>query len=266
MVRRITPVTERCQPPSSVTRGARPPPPSARAPPPRAADGAGLRRAGAATAPGSTALPLPLLLRPLQPRGARAPRRPSPRRRRADCAAACPACGACRPRYPARMGPPPPRRPRCRAGTVRTESLPARSFARLGVVRRGDEGSARGRMRVERRFHVLVRRLARPLHPQLLEQERERLFQIGPDHRPHALGQIPEPLLEGTDRLLAALIEELLFGVALLPFFLRLGLDPRAHLAPQLCRQRGVLHDDRLEDRRHVDLDRLARPADATGG
>src|SRR6266705_4390249 len=217
MVRRITPVTERCQPPSSVTRGVRPRPPPAPGPLPRAACGAERRRADAAAARGSTAPPLPLL-RPLQPRGALAPRPPSPRRRRAGCAAASTACGACRPRLQAQTESPPPPRRRYPAGTPRTRSRPPdRSFTRLGVVGGGDEGRAGGRMRIDGRLHVLVGRLARPLHPQLFEQEGERLFQIGPDRRPHALGQIPEPLLEGTDRLLAALIEELLFGVALLP-------------------------------------------------
>src|SRR6266699_3979073 len=193
MVRRITPVTERCQPPSSVTRGAR---------------------------------PLPLL-RPLQPRGALAPRPPSPRRRRAGCAAASTACGACRPRLQAQTESPPPPRRRYPAGTPRTRSRPrGRSFTRLGVVRGRHQRGAGGGVRGEGWLHALVGRLAGPLHAQLLEQEGEGFLEISPDRRAHALRQVPEPLLEGPDRLLAALIEELLLGIALLPFFFLLGLDP----------------------------------------
>src|SRR5882672_6128851 len=248
MVRRITPVTERCQPPSRVTRGALPPPPSARGSPPAAA-GAGPPRAGGAAAPASRPpLPLPRRRPRRRPhrrtRAARAPRPPCPQPRRAGCAGACPVCGGCHHRPRAQTGSPRPPRRRCQAETTRTPPPSCdRSFTRLGVVRRGHEGGARGRVGVEGWLHVLVGRLAGPLHAQLLEQEGERLLEVGPDGRPHALRQIPEPLLEGPDRLLAALIEELLLGVALFPLFLRLGLDPLVHIPPQIGRQGAVLHD-----------------------
>ena len=74
-------------------------------------------------------------------------------------------------------------------------------------------------MRVEFRFHVPIRDRPRALHPQLLEQECERLLEIGADARANVLGQVPEATLERADRLLATLVEELLLAVALFALF-----------------------------------------------
>src|SRR6266568_6478258 len=263
MVRRITPVTERCQPPSSVTRGARPPPPPPPGPLPRAAGGAERRRAGAAAARGSTAPPLRPRRhpppRPPSPLPATpAPRPPSPRRRRAGCAGASTVCGACRRRLRAQTESPPARRRRYPAGTPRTRSLPpGRSFTRLGVVGGGDEGRARRRMRIEGRLDVFVRGLARALHAQFLEQERERPLEIGPDGRPHVLWEIPHAPLVGADHLLAALVDELLLGVALLPLVLALGFHPGVQLGAQVGGELGMIEHEILEVRGEVNLHRL---------
>src|SRR3989442_11870438 len=58
-------------------------------------------------------------------------------------------------------------------------------------------------MGIELWCDIAVGRRPRALHAELLEQEREGLLEIGADFRPNNLWEIPEPLLEGTDRLLA---------------------------------------------------------------
>src|SRR2546427_12922611 len=113
-------------------------------------------------------------------------------------------------------------------------------------------------MGIERWFDVAVGRRARALHAELLEQERERFLEFGADFRPNSLWEIPEPLLEGTDCFLAALVDELLFGVTLLPLLFGFPLHPLVQLPTQIIGQGGMIHDDRLEIRRQVDLDRLA--------
>src|SRR3989441_12969907 len=70
--------------------------------------------------------------------------------------------------------------------------------------------------------------------------------------------QIPHAPLERPDRLLAALVIELLLGVPLLPLVLALRLHPLLQLAPQVGRQLRVVEYDVLEIGREVDLDRLA--------
>src|SRR5256885_1205868 len=165
----------------------------------------------------------------------------------------------CAPPHPprARTGiPAPPRSPR-RTGTARSPCS-ARSLARLEVVggRHGD--GARLRVRLQRRLYEPIGDGARVGHAQLLEQERERLLQVGADGRPDAGRQIPQAPLDRTDRLLAALVVKLLLGVALLPLVFALDLHPFLELAPQLGGPLLGGEHDALEGGRQVNLDRLA--------
>src|SRR3954468_13273408 len=253
-VRRTTPVTVRCQPPSPFTRADRPPPP--RATRGGRPGGAAVRlRAGAAAARPcqAPALPPPARLPRLQPRRrppppatVPAPRPPFPRPAPSDCAGPSSFCAASsRPARWARTRIPPPRRARCRRG--RTQSRPphryGRSFARLRVVRRRHQRRTGRRVGREFRFHVAVGQRARSLDAQLLEQEGERLLEIRADGSAHIGRQIPEASLERTDRFLAALIDELLLGVALFPLVFCFGLHPLVHLASQILREHGMVHD-----------------------
>src|SRR6266704_706954 len=235
-VRRTTPVTDRFHPPSCLTRAARPPPrpwPRRGAPPRWRAGGAARRAPGASPPPA-------LRTRPRRRRAPRPPARPvvQPCRPRGHAAPAAsrPADGASPCPLRARTGNrSPPRRP-SRAGTRRTPSRPrprphlrrcphrchARSFARLQVIRRRDRHRPWRGMRLERRLHVAVHDGARVGDAQLLEQERERPLEVGGDRAARAFGKIPQPPLERSDRLLAALVDELLLGVALLPLVLTL--------------------------------------------
>src|SRR5205809_7543246 len=264
-VRRTTPRTDWCQPAAWLTRPARPPrPPRPRCcPPPPAAPRA---PRGAAAAPRALAAAA-LSWRwtpPPGPRGPPPPARPAhwPFRRRASSSpriygTLCAAC-SCRPR--ARTGTRPPPRPPARRGRPRTtRRLRARSFARLEVVRRVSRYRARRRVGLQRRFHKPIHRRARTGDAQLLEQERERLLQVGPDRPAHVFGKIPHAPLERPHCFLAALVDELLLVVALLPLVLALGRVPRIDLRAQVGRQPGVVEDDGLEIRGEVDLDRLAR-------
>src|SRR5205823_10383220 len=199
---------------------------------PDSAGGAPLRDgAAAARAWRSRALlPLPLrapllLLLPL-PSGARGPHPPSLRPALSGCGVLCPRAGAYPRRLPARTEIPRPRPARSRIRTLRTLRRCVRSFSRLRVIGRCDQRAPWRRMRRELRFHVPVGGRARPLHSQLLEQERERLFQVGADRGADVGRQIPEASLERPDRFLAALINELLFGVAFFPFVFGFGFHP----------------------------------------
>src|SRR5882762_48895 len=263
MVRRTTPVTVRCQPPSPFTRAARPPPRTQGGPLGGPGHGGGgRRRAGGATAHASRAPALPLHPRfrpplPPPPARGRAPHRPCPRRAPSDCADPWSLCGVCSPRLRSvRTRIPPLRRARSRTGTRQTHHS-ARSFTRLRVIWRRHQRRPRRGVGIELRLDVLVRRRPRALHAQLLEQERERFLEIRPDRRANVGGKIPEPPLERSDRLLAALVDELFLGVAFLPLFLGFHLDPRVHFPPQTLRQGGMIHDDRLEIGGEVDLDGL---------
>src|SRR5438067_2518934 len=113
-------------------------------------------------------------------------------------------------------------------------------------------------MRLERGPDEPIGGTARPFDLELLEQERERLLQIRADRRADLRRQIPELPLEWADRLLATLIDELLFGVTLLPFVLALDLGPLVDLVAQVGRQLGVIEHDRLKVRREVDFDGFA--------
>src|SRR5438067_8814996 len=250
--RRTTPTTDRCQPPSGLTRPARPPP--GRRGAPRGGGASPSPPSGDARAPpGPTA--------PLGPRALSRPaRRIPPRYRwrgraiRAACGTA--SCGSLPPR--GRTGTRAPPRSRRRTGTPQTRSR-ARSFARLQVVRSGHRHRAGPRMGLERRLDPAVDRAARVGDAQLLEQEGERVLEVPRDRRPHVRWEVPQAPLERPDRLLAALVDELLLGVALLPFVLALGPNPLVDLVAHIGRQLRVVEDDVLEVGREVDLDRLAR-------
>src|SRR5438552_1205921 len=252
-VRRTTPVGDRGHPPWAFTRRARPP----RCPPPAARRGGGAWRRSAAgrARPGPARRPR---RRPRRPPRRRRPARPAdPASRRRAPAPGAPAWYATRRPPLERTGSPaPPRSPR-RTGTARTRCS-ARSLARLEVVgcRHGD--GARLRVRLERRPHEPIGDRPRVGHAQLLEQERERLLEVGGDGGPDIAGQVPQALLERTDRLLATLVVELLLGIALLPLVFALDLHPFLQLAPQLGGQLRVVEHDALEVGRQVNLDRLA--------
>src|SRR2546426_1980029 len=238
-VRRTTPVTDRCQPPSCLTRAARPPPrPSPRRGAPlRWRAGGGARRARGASSPPAQRT------RPRRPRAPHPPAHPAVRPCRPPGHAAPAACppdddaSRCPPRARTGTRSRPPRP--SRAGTHRTPRRPrsprrshARSFARLHVVRRRDRDRPRCGMRCERRRHVAVHDGARLGHAQLLEQERERPLEVGADRAAHVFGKIPQSLLERSDRLLAALVDELLLRITFLPLVLTLGLHPPVELGP----------------------------------
>src|SRR3989441_10256460 len=267
-VRGTTPVPDGWQPPSCLPRAARPPP----RPPPRR--GAPLRwRAGggARRAPGASSPPAQRT-RPRRPRAPHPPAPPAVRPCRPPGHAAPAACppdddaSRCRPRARTGNRSPPPRP--SRAGTRRTPPRPrcprcprhprGRSFARLQVVRRRDRHRPRCGMRLQRRPHVAVHDGARVSHAQLLEQERERPLEVGADRAAHVFGKIPQPPLERSDRLLAALVDELLLGIALLPLVLALGLHPLVELGPQTGGGPRVGKNRGLKGRREVNLDRFA--------
>src|SRR6266540_2877566 len=184
-VRRTTPVTVRCQPPSRFTRAARPPPRLQGAPAVPARGGGGRPRAAGAAARASRSpapQPLPLLRTPRPPlrlpSGVRALRPPCPQPAPSDCADLSSLCGASSPRLrSARTRTPQPRRARCRTGTRRTLHS-ARSFACLRVVRRRYQRRPRRGVGIDLRFHVFVRGCPRAFHAQLLEQKRERFLEI----------------------------------------------------------------------------------------
>src|SRR5437016_13516310 len=252
-VRRATPVTDRCQPRSAFTRRARPPLPQASHSCPRG-DGVSPRSAVARSRRGRWA---PLLLRPPRCRAARPARPPSrPRGRviRAACATAW--SGTPRPAR-ARTGsraPPPDPGP---AETARTPR-PARSLAGIYIIRRGYRYRTWLGVRLQRRLDEAVGDRACARDTELLEQERRVLLEVGRDRAAAVGGQIPHAPLERPDRLLAALVVELLFGVPLLPLVLALRLHPLLELAPQVGRQLRVVEHDVLEIGREVDLDRFA--------
>src|SRR6266496_2838659 len=264
-VRRTTPRTDWCQPAAWLTRPARPPrPPRPRCFPPAAP------RAprGAAAAPRAPAAAAPSWRRtpPPGPRGPPPPARPAHRPFRPRASSGPRICATLYTKYSyrprARTGSRRPPRPPARRGTPRTSPCPplrARSFARLEVVRRVGRHRPRRRVGLQRRLDVPVHRRARARDAQLLEQKRERLLQVCPDPLAHVFGEIPHPPLERPHRLLAALVDELLLGGALLQLVLALGLDPRVDLGAQVGRQPGVVEDDGLEIGGEMDLDRLAR-------
>src|SRR3989441_5271800 len=269
-VRRTPPVPARCRPPSCLTRAARPPPrPSPRRGAPlRWRAGGGARRARGASSPPAQRT------RPRRPRAPHPPAHPAvpPCRPPGHAAPA-----ACPPDHHASRRPPrtrtgsrsPPPRP-SRAGTRRTPPRPrcprcprhprGRSFARLQVVRRRDRHRPRCGMRLQRWPHVAVHDGARVSHAQLLEQERERPLEVGADRAAHVFGKIPQPPLERSDRLLAALVDELLLGIALLPLVLALGLHPLVELGPQTGGEPRVVKYEGLKVRREMNLDRFAGP------
>src|SRR3989454_11209449 len=115
-------------------------------------------------------------------------------------------------------------------------------------------------MRLRRWPHVAVHDGARVGHAQLLEQERERPLEVGADRAAHVFGKIPQPPLERSDRLLAALVDELLLGIALLPLVLALGLHPLVELGPQTGGGPRAGKNEVLKDRRAMKLERFAGP------
>src|SRR5436309_1326743 len=236
-VRRAMPVTDRCQPRSAFTRRVRPPPRGAPPPAWRRGGGSSPPSAGARSRRGRWAPPP---LRPRRSRAARPPSRPRDRATRAACATAW--CGRPRParaRTGTRARPPDPGQ----AGTARTPR-PVRSFSRLQVIGRGHGDRAGLRVGLERRLDVAVGDRARPGDAELLEEKGEGLLEVGRDRGADVRRQVPQAPLERADRLLAALVVELLFGIPLLPLVLALGLHPLLQLAPQLGRQPRVVEHD----------------------
>ena len=114
-------------------------------------------------------------------------------------------------------------------------------------------------MRGEGRLDIAIGRRAGAFHAQLLEEKGERLLEIGADRGADLGRQIPEPALERPDRFLAALVDELLFGVALLPLVFGFRFHPGVHLPAEVGRQCRMVEHDRLEIRGEVNLDRFAR-------
>src|SRR5205807_1858350 len=195
--------------------------------------------------------------RPPRCRAAR-PARPPSRSRGRVIRAACATVWYGTPR-PARArtgsrAPPPDPGP---AETARTPR-PARSLAGLQIIRRGYRYRTWLGVRLQRRLDEAVGDRACARDTELLEQEREVFLEVGRDRAADVGGQIPHAPLERPDRLLAALVVELLLGVPLLPLVLALRLHPLLELAPQVGRQLRVVEHDVLEIGRQVDLDRLA--------
>src|SRR3989449_2447436 len=272
-VRRTPPVTARSPPPSCLTRAPRPPPrPSPRRGAPlRGRAGGAARRAPGASFPPAQRTP------PRCPRAPHPPARPAVRPcRPRDHAApvACPSdddASRCPPRARTGSRSRPPRP--SRAETRRTPRRPgrprsprrshARSFARLQVVRRRDRHRPRRGMRRERRPHMAVHDGARVGHAELLEQECERPLEVGADRAAHVFGKIPQSPLERSDRLLAALVDELLLGITFLPLVLTFGLHPPVELGPQIGGGGGAVADECLGVVAGENLDRFPRPGGA---
>ena len=71
-------------------------------------------------------------------------------------------------------------------------------------------------MVLHRGLNESVNLLLGPVHVELLEQECERVFEIGRNRIPHIVRQCPEVALERPNGLLAGLVIELLVRVAAL--------------------------------------------------
>jgi len=94
---------------------------------------------------------------------------------------------------------------------------------------------ARGRgMRVEGRLHVLVVAWRVPVTRSCSNRNAKVPLEIRPDRLPDVLGEIPHAPLVRSDHLLAALVDELLFGVALLPLVFALAFTQGIHLGAQV--------------------------------
>src|ERR1700704_495073 len=93
--------------------------------------------------------------------------------------------------------------------------------------------------------HPAIDYLARVDHGQLREQEAELLVIRFGQLRLYIGRQVPEPLLEGAERLLPRLVEELLVGVAGLALVLRVLPQPIIDLFAQ--RIGDVVEQHRLE-------------------
>src|SRR5207247_9313281 len=83
--------------------------------------------------------------------------------------------------------------------------------------------------------------LARAGDAELLEEEQQLLLERVADRLSRSFGQVPELLLEGTDRVFARLVEELALGLARLPLGAALVKDPPLHLAFQRKGKRRML-------------------------
>src|ERR1043166_4115722 len=108
--------------------------------------------------------------------------------------------------------------------------------------------------RQHRRLHELRDRRGRVVDLQLLHQERKTLLERLPDRLARAVADAPHLLLERADRLLARLVNELLFGVLGLALLGRVRAHPLVHLRLEIGRKRRVLVHPVLEIRREVNL------------
>src|SRR5262245_19822603 len=99
------------------------------------------------------------------------------------------------------------------------------------VARASRRGDRSGRAQDVHRADVPRHDAARAADAQLLEEEGELLLERVADCLSGSLGQVPELLLEGADRILARLVEELALRLSLLPVFGLVVEEPALRLA-----------------------------------
>src|SRR5665647_1235892 len=142
---------------------------------------------------------------------------------------------------------------RARALSQSDGAAPERSLSSVRIVGRGLHRDAPGdAAALFRRRDEALDRVRGPANAQLLEEEAEGLVVRERDLRLHVLRQVPELALEGAERLLAALVVELLIGVALLALIAGVLVEPRVDLRAQGLGD--LLVEDVLEVRGEMDL------------
>src|SRR6202162_1455997 len=133
------------------------------------------------------------------------------------------------------------------------------SIARLVVAHvtgGGDGRRLRGGEYIHR-LHPAVDTLPRAGDVELLEEKPELRLERGADGFARPVGEVPKLLLEGADRELARLVQELALGFVLLPLASLVSKEPPLGLALQGEGERRVLVDHVLELGREVDLGAL---------
>src|SRR5450432_5203 len=135
----------------------------------------------------------------------------------------------------------------------RAGASPTGSFACVRIVGRGLHRDASGRAAtLDRRLHEARDCVRRTADTELLEEKAEGLVVGGGELRLHILRQIPQIALEGPERLLPTLVVELLVGVALLSFLLRILIEP--FVDPPAKLGRHLLEENVLKVRREVNF------------
>src|SRR3990170_13988 len=129
------------------------------------------------------------------------------------------------------------------------------SVTQIRIVGSGFDGREPGmwaRLVLLDRLHETLHRVGRIHHRQLREEKAELFLVRSRELLLYIARELPEPLLERTQRLLPRLVEELLVGVRSLALVLRADAEPIVDLVPQL--RRNVVVEHRLKIGREMDL------------